>query len=102
MIESTTVFLNIRNLGKVMNNPTVYFVGGLCSIILYPVIRIFFCIYCSYTAYYGVAHVFVGTGCVPVVLTMNGFVFCISIYYTIFELWKDPQRMYRLKQKKLE
>ena len=102
MIEISTVLLKVRNVGLMMDNSWIVFVSGIACLFIYPLVRISICIYNLYDFYYGVAHLFVGSGCIPFALLFNAFVFCISVYYTIFGLWWRPESMYRLRKRKVE
>lgn len=100
LIELTTVFLHIRNFAKKTGNATLFFVGGLGTLFIYPLLRVFIPIYCSYIAYHGVYHLFVDWGGVVTILVFNAFVFAMSLYYSVFVLWATPSSMYILKRTK--
>ena len=102
MIELTTVFLHIRNFAKKTENATMYFVGGLGTLFIYLLFRVFIPIYCSYIAYHGLYHLFVDWSGVVTILVFNAFVFAMSLYYSVFVLWATPSSMYILKRKKDE
>jgi hypothetical protein len=102
LIEVSTVFLHLRNFGKMMDNATIYFVGGLGTLITYPLLRIIIPLRSAYIIYYGPTDRFLSDSLSRPLLVFNGFVFAMSLYYTVFVLWADPTSIYRLKHKKVE
>ena len=99
LIEFSNIFMNLRFFGKSLNNKTMYFIGGLGTLIFYPLTRIPLTIYCGYLAYFGLLNVFVGKSAVLLILSTNLFIFVLSVYYTVFSLFIKPKRMFLLKQK---
>jgi len=103
LIESTTVFLHIRNFGKAMGNATLYYVGGLATLFIYPLLRV--CIPISSVVAilhnYDIYETFIDNGGVLTVLIFNAFVFAMSLYYSLFVLWKKPNNIYILKSSKV-
>ena len=99
LVEISTIFLNLRYFGRQLNNATLYLIGGSVSLVIYPLSRSTLTIYCSYTVYTGLYHLFIGYSGVCVVVACNVFVFFMSLYYSIFVLWANPRAMFRLKRK---
>jgi len=99
LIEITTICLQIRNFAKYWESTNWYFVGGLGTLILYPIIRAIVPVYCAYTVLYGAYGVFVSANTTKVMLAFNAFVFVMSMYYSVFVLWSSPSSIYKLNRK---
>merc|ERR1719356_1804228 len=102
LIESTTVFLHLRNFGKAMGNATLYYVGGLGTLFVYPLLRVLIPIISvvSMLSNYVIYETFIDNEGVVTVCIFNGFVFVMSLYYSVFVLWEKPGNIYLLKRAK--
>ena len=92
--EVSTIFLNMRMFGMVMENKYIYFIGGLGALITYPLTRIAFYIFTIQTTY-SLMDTFVdhvGINAFYLTILAQVFVLCMSAKYT-FELWKSPTKM---------
>ena len=92
--EISTVFLNLRMFGMVMENKYIYFIGGLGALITYPLTRIVVHLY-NIQQFFSKMDVLVDhVGLNGFYLCMLGqvFVLCMSTGYSL-ELWKRPKRM---------
>jgi len=99
--EASTIFLNMRMFGMIMENKYIYFIGGVGALITYPLTRIAFYVLTIQTTY-GLMDTFVshvGIGAFYLTMFAQVFVFCMSARYTIM-LWKDPMKMVFLSSKK--
>merc|ERR1712228_767061 len=59
-MEFSNIFLSIRYFGRAWNNKSLYFMGGIGTLIFYPLTRLSITVYCSYLAYYGLFYLFIG------------------------------------------
>ena len=91
--ESSTVFLNLRMLGMAMENKYIYFIGGLGTLITYPITRIVFLVFTIWTTM-SLRDVFAdhsGIGGFYLAIFAQVFVLCMSAKYS-WELWKRPKK----------
>ena len=99
--EISTVFLNMRLFGMAMESQYVYCIGGIGTLITYPLTRIVFYMYTIHTTY-SLMDTFVdhvGIGAFYLVISGQVFVLCLSTKYT-FELWRHPKKTAFLNTRK--
>jgi len=98
LIEFSNIFLNIRYFGKTMQNETLYFIGGVGTLLFYPLFRISLTVYCAYVAYFGSIHLLLGPSVVFLILLTNTFFLLLSTYYSLY-LFSKPKAVFLLQSK---
>ena len=97
LLEISSVFTALRFFGRLLENATLYGIGGIGVFVFYP-LRVPLTVYCGYTVYFGSVHLFTSPACVFTMLFANLFVCLLSMYYSIV-LFANPKALCVLKFK---
>lgn len=97
-IEFSNIFMSLRYFGREWGSKSLFFIGGVGTLIFYPSCRICITIYVSYVAWHGPFYLFVGKSGVVLVVSTNMFILLLSLYYSM-TIWSNPKSFCMLKDK---
>ena len=103
IMESSTIFLNLRTFASIWSCPRLYFVFGVSVLVIYPLTRLVWLSYLCWILWYKVGdHIehLSAPGIMYVVNCCHGVVFILSAYYYFAVMLRKPGRFVILKEGK--